>query len=154
MGSLDDEIDPKSLEAALLTPGHVLFEGSPTWTPVDVHRRYRYITTKLLDLLAEREEMAELIPRLEQTWKIKRAKTRVQELAKNPTIRAGDLEDLAVLACMDEHFEFRLAEERARYLSDAIAIYKKVLGILQSVGVDSRIMEGSSMYDVPDPHEP
>lgn len=147
MGSLADDLDPESLEAALVIPDHALFENSPTWTPHEVHKRYRFLAGRLMELMAEKEQLADELPKLEAGYNYKFARTRMEQLAATPEIRATDLKDIATVACHEEFLAFRLAEERSKYLKDASDAIKKLIGLFQSIGVDSRIMEGSTMMD-------
>lgn len=116
------------------------------WTPQDIHLRYRAISARMIEVMNERAEIARELPKVQDALNYKVAFTRINKknemAAKGHKLTVSDLADIATVECRQEQLAYDLMEERRRALDMEMRGLDSVLGMLRSVGKDSREMSG------------
>jgi len=116
------------------------------WTTQDIHLRYRAISARMIEVMNERAEIARELPTLQDELSYKIAHTRITKKNEGHTrghkLTVSDLADIATTECRQEQLRFDLMDERRRALDMEMRGLDSVLGMLRSVGKDSREMSG------------
>ena len=117
-------------------------EGIETWTPVDVAKRYRYISTRMMECVEKRRAIAEELPQLKSDLEHKVATTRITEKAKGEKLTVSDLDAIVTVETRQESLAYELCKERKSAINAELNALEEILGMLRSVGKDARYMGG------------
>lgn len=124
-----------------------LIDQMQTWTIGDVQRRYRWVSERLISLQNERRQIAEELPALGKAFNLAYSGARTRAKLEGATDErpptAGDLNDTAILASIEERYSLDLAKERKAAINVSIDVFEHVLDILRSVNKDARLAEGA-----------
>ena len=121
-------------------------QGLEAWTTDEVHVRYRAVATRMLENISERKAVGEELPHLKAEHDRVASRSRIER--KNEAIESGDkltsadLDALVTLETVELRLAHDLCDERRRALEMEARTLDSILGMLRSVGRDSRDLGG------------